>query len=86
MASIVRLTGGESSHHTSQKVTQMRNPSGNLADNDEENVSVFANHFKKVLNNHKTTDTTVRNEINLREVMEELDHPPLRTEYIFVIQ
>ena len=78
--SIGRLTGGESSHHTSPKVIQMRPPSGNLAENDEENVSVFANHFKKVLSNRKTTDTTVINEINLREVMGELDDPPLWTE------
>ena len=61
----------------------MRLPSGNLAENDIENVSVFADHFKKVLNNHKTTDTTV---INLREVMGELDDPPLWTEYILAIQ
>ena len=85
-ASIRRLTGGKSSHHTSPKVIQMRLPSGNLADNDKENVSVFANYFKKVINNHKWTDTTVINEINLREVMGELDDPPLWTEYISVIQ
>ena len=65
---IKRLTGGESSHHISPKVIEMRLPSGNLAENDKENVSVFANHFKKVLNNHKTTDTTVINEIKLRQV------------------
>ena len=85
-ASIGRLTGGESSHHTSPKVIQMRLPSGNLTENDEENVSVFANHFKKVLNNHKPTDTTVINEIHLREFMEELDNPPFWTEYICAIQ
>ena len=84
--SIGRLTGGESSHHTSPKVIQTRLPSGNLAENDEENVSVFENHFKKVLNNHKTKDKTVINEINLREVMGELDAPPLWTEYIRAIQ
>ena len=84
--SIRRLTGGESSHHTSPKVIQMRLPSGNLAENDKENVSVFENHFKKVLNNHKMTDTTVINEINLREVMGELDNPPLWTEYTSAIQ
>ena len=67
--SIGRLTGGESSHHTSPKVIQMRLPSGNLTENYKENVSVFANPFKKVLNNHKLTDTTVKNEIHLREVM-----------------
>ena len=75
--SIRRLTGRESSHHTSPKVIQMRFPSGNLSKKDKENVSIFANHFKKVLNNHKMTDTTVINEISLREVMGELDDPPL---------
>ena len=74
--SIRRLTGGESSHHPPPKVIHMRLPSGNLAENDTENVCVFANHYKKVLNNHKWTDTTVINEINLREVMGELDDPP----------
>ena len=80
--SIGRLTGGESSHHTYLKVIQIRLPSGNFAENDTENVSIFTNHFKKVLNNHKPIDTTVINEIQLREVMEELDNPPLWTEYI----
>ena len=80
------LTGGESSHRTSPKVIQMRPPSGNLTENNKENVSVFANQFKKVLNNHKMTDTTVINEINLQEVMGELDNPPLWTEYICDIQ
>ena len=84
--SIGQLTGGESSHRTSPKVIQVRLPSGNLTENDEENVSVFANHFKKVLNNHKPTYTTVINEIHLREVMEELDDPPLWKKYIFAIQ
>ena len=69
-ASIGRLTGGESSQHTSPKVIQMRLPSGNLAENDKENVSVFENNFKKILNNNKLIDTTVINKINLREVME----------------
>ena len=75
--SIRRLTGGKSCHHTFPKVIQMRLPSGNIAENDKENVSVFANDFKKVLNNHKMTDTTVINEINLQEVMGELEEPPL---------
>ena len=57
----------------------MRLPSGSLTENDEENVSVFANHFKKVLNNHKPTDTIVINDIHLREVIGELDVPPLCT-------
>ena len=64
----------------------MRLPSGNLVENNKENVSVFANHFKTLLNNHKTTDTTVINKINLREVMGELDDPPLWTEYICDMQ
>ena len=64
----------------------MRLPSGSLAENDEENVSVFANHFKKILNNHKPTDTTVINYIYLREFMEELDDPPLWKKFICAIQ
>ena len=67
--SIRKFTGGKSSHHTSPKVIHMRLPSGNLEENDKENVSVFANHLKKLLNNHKITDTTVINEIKLWEVM-----------------
>ena len=76
-ASIRRLTGGELNHHTTPKLIQMRLPSGSLTDNDDENVSLFANHFKKVFNDHKPTDTTVIHDIYLREVMEELDDPPL---------
>ena len=83
--SIRRLTGGNSTHHTTPKLIQMRLPSGSLAEYEEENVSVFANHVKKVLNNHKLTDTTVINDINLREVTEELDNPPLWTEFICAI-
>ena len=64
----------------------MKLPSGNLTENDKENVSVFVNHFKKVLNNNKLTDTTFINKINLREFMEELDAPPLWIEYICAIQ
>ena len=64
----------------------MRPPSGIHAENDKENVSVFANHFKKVLNNHKPTDTIVINDIHLREVMGELDVLPLWTEFIGDIQ
>ena len=64
------------SYHTAPKLIQMRLPSGSLADNDEENVSVFANHFKKVLNDHKPIDTIVINNIQLQEVMDEIDETP----------
>ena len=80
-ASIGRLTGGESSHHTSPKLMQMRIPSGNLAENDEERFSVFANHFNKILNNHKPKDTTVK-----KRSWKNLTTPPLWTEYICAIQ
>ena len=55
-------------------------------ENDEENISVFASHFKKLLNNHKPTDKIVINDIHLREVMCELDVPPSWTEFISAIQ
>ena len=48
-ARIKRLMGGDTSHHTNTKLIQMRLSSGSLTENDEENVSVFASHFKKVL-------------------------------------
>ena len=84
--SIRRLMGGETSHHTTPKLIHMRLPSGILAENEEENVSVFASPFKKVLNNHKPTDTIVINDIHLREVMNELDVSPLWTEFISAFQ
>ena len=64
----------------------MRLPSGCLAENDEENVSVFASHFKKVLNNHKPTDKKVINDIDLGEVIRELEFPPLWAELICAIK
>ena len=73
---IKRLMGGETSHHTALKTIQMRLPSGILANNDKENVSVFASHFKKVLNNQKPVDKIVINDIYLQEVMSDIDVPP----------
>ena len=64
------------SHHSAPTLIQMRLPSGRLAENDEENVRVFASHFKKVLNNHKPTDREVVKDIDLRKLMGELDVPP----------
>ena len=60
--------------------------SGSLAENDEENVSVFTSHFKKVLNNHKPTEQIVIKDIHLREVMSDLDVPSSWTEFIYTIQ
>ena len=73
---IKRLAGGKMSHHSAPTLIQLRLPSGKLTENDEENVRVFASHFKKVLNNHKPTDRETVNGIDLREVMRELDVPP----------
>ena len=84
--SIRRLMGGATSHHTTPKLIQMRLPSGSLADKDEDNVIVFASHLKKALNNHKPIDKIVINDIHLREVMGELDVPPLWTEFNSAIQ
>ena len=70
------IAGGDMSHHSALTLIQMRLPLGQLAENDEENVSVFASHFKIVLNNHKPTDREVINEIDLRKVMRELYVPP----------
>ena len=60
----------KSSHYSKTNTNET-----SLAENDKENVRVFANHFKKLLNNHKPIDTTVIDDIDLREVMEDLDDP-----------
>ena len=73
---IKQLAGEETSHHSAPTLIKMRLPPGQLAENDEENVSVFASHFKRVLNNHKLTEREVINDIDLRKVMRELDVPP----------
>ena len=59
----------------------MKMSCGRLAENDDENVSVFASHFKSVLNNNKLTDDSVINDIKQREVMTELDTPPKWNEF-----
>ena len=59
----------------------MRLPSGDLSETDEENDKVFAKHFGKVLNNKKSINKNVLNDINSREVMNELDVPPSWKEF-----
>ena len=54
----------------------MRLPLGDLVENDEENVRVFAEQFSKVLNNHKKIDDNFINDILLRKVITELDKVP----------
>ena len=71
------MMGGEMSHHTAPKLIQTRLPSESLAENDDENVIVFASHFQKVINNQKPTYRIVINYIHLQEVMGELNVPPL---------
>ena len=78
--------GGDTSHHTAPLLIQLRLPIGRLAENNEDNISVFASHFKKVLNNHKPTDKAVINNINLREVIREIDIPPSWGEFICSIK
>ena len=68
-------------HHSAPTLIQMRLPSGQLAEIDEENVSVFVIHFKKVLNNHKPKDREVVNDIDLRKVMSVLHVPPSWAEF-----
>ena len=41
----------------------------NLAKTDKENYKVFAKHFVKVLNNKKSIQNNVLNDIDSREVM-----------------
>ena len=68
-ANIRLLSAGEKIHQYSPQSIHMRLPSGDLAENDKENVRVFAEHFSKVLNNHNNTDYNVIDDILLLKVM-----------------
>ena len=72
-----QFMGGDTRNITAPRLIQMTLTSGRLGENDEENVSVFASHLKKVLNNHQPTDREVINDIELREAMRELEVTPL---------
>ena len=80
------LCKGEKSHHTSHKIFQMSLPSGDLAETDKENAKVFSQHFGKVLNNNKSINNKVLNDINSREVMNELDVPPSWKEFTVAVK
>ena len=69
------LCKGEKAHHTYPKLFQRRLPPGDLAETDEDNAKVFVKHFGKVLNNKKSTNNNVLNNINSHEVINELDVP-----------
>ena len=56
LSNIRLLSAGEKINHSSPKSIHMRLPLGDLAENNKENVRVFAEYFSKVLNNHKNTD------------------------------
>ena len=73
---IQTLCKGEKAHHTSPKIIQMRLPSGDLAETDEENSKVFAKQSGKLLNNKKIINNNFLNNIKSREVMYKLDVPP----------
>ena len=48
------LCKGDKAHRTSPKRIQMKHPSGDLAETDEDHSKVFAKHFGKFLNNKKS--------------------------------
>ena len=57
------LSGGDTSHHASPTVMQMRLPNRELVTTDAENASVFGPHFHRVFNNHRPTDWPVLDKI-----------------------
>ena len=71
----------EKAHHKSTKIIQLRLPSGDFSETDEENSKVSAKHIRKVLNNKKSIHNNVLNDIESREVMSELDVPPSWKEF-----
>jgi hypothetical protein len=53
------LTSGETAHHKTNFNMSMHPENGKLASNAKENMSVFGMHFHKVLNNHRSVNSTV---------------------------
>ena len=51
------------SNHSTPRVIQMRMSCGRSAENDDKNVSVFASHLKKLLNNNQLTHDIVLSNI-----------------------
>ena len=76
MENTILLSAGNKIHHSSPQSIHMRLTLGDLAENDEENVRVFAEHFSNILNNHKNTDDSVINNILLHKFITELDKVP----------
>ena len=64
----------------------MRLPSGDFAETDKDNSKMIVKHSGKVLNNKKSINVNVLNNINLCEVMNELDIPPYWKEFIEAVK
>ena len=73
------------SHDLAPTLIQMRLPSGQLVENEKYNVSGFASHFKRLLNNQKPTDRKLINDTDSRKVMRELDLPPSWSDFTSAI-
>ena len=80
------LTNGFSAHHKKTKSMAMRLPNGELAKNDEENMSVMGPHLNKVFNNHRPVDDTVLDLLEQREKFDDLDESIQWSEMIDAIK
>ena len=69
------FSGGDTSHHASPTVMQMRLPNGELETTDAENASVFGPHFHRIFNNNIPIDWPVLDKIKKREAADELYQP-----------
>jgi hypothetical protein len=69
------LTKGESAHHQRQSTIAMQLPNGKRATTAAENMSVFAPHFQRVLNNHRPVDLEFANHVPQRRTLWELNDP-----------
>ena len=69
------LTNGSTCHHKKKVEMAMKLPNGKLATNGKENMKVFGPHFEQVLNNHRSVDMTVLDDIPQRPILHEIDSP-----------
>jgi hypothetical protein len=75
------VQAGFDGHYSAQSDIKMKMENNEMAKNDSDNADVMGKHFSKVFNNHRPIDLTVLEELEQRETIESLGHPPTEAEF-----
>ena len=83
---ICLLIKGESAHHQRRPTMAMQLPDGTRASNAADNMSVFASHFQRVYNNHRSVDFAYADHIPQRRILWELNDPITWDEFMKAVK